>query len=140
MMGTSLRAKALACTFLAGALFGTPAVGQTSGPLYRNFDGNGVDVVRGDYLLSFVEGSIGSGAGRLALERRVGQSGPSQWDGVTFTLSRAYAGATPKVSISLPTSYENFTLSGTSYVSATQRGTTLDGGFGSYTFTAADGT
>jgi RHS repeat-associated protein len=141
MSNHSLRAKALACALLATtALAAAPAAAQSTNPAYRNFDANGVDVVRGDYLLTFTEGSIGSGAGRLTLDRRVGQPGPSQWDGISLTVTRPYSGGSPTIAIGLSSGYENFTMSGTSYVSQSQRGGTLTGGDSAYVYTAADGT
>lgn len=54
---------------------------------FRSLDGNGVDLVTGDLVFSFEEGSIGNGANRLSLLRRSGGQNASQWDG--YRLSRA---------------------------------------------------
>src|SRR4051812_38566308 len=93
MIAISLRAKALACTFLATAAFAAaPALAQSS-PAFRNLDANGVDLTQGDFLTSFSEGSVGSGAASLALLRMAGHYGPtgfsgtSQWDRTLLTVS-----------------------------------------------------
>ena len=58
-----------------------PAYAQAVDPLYRNWDENGVDVVRGDFHFSFQEASIGSGRARLDLVRVTGNVDlPFQWD------------------------------------------------------------
>jgi RHS repeat-associated protein len=139
MTRTSLRAKALACTFLATAAVATPALAQ-SGPTYRNLDANGVDIVRGDYILAFTEGTIGSGASELALLRQVTQNGQqSQWDLINFQLTRPYSGGTETISIALGNIAESFTGSAGSYTSTTHNGGTLTNSSG-YTYTARDGT
>ncbi|HEX9946130.1 MAG TPA: RHS repeat-associated core domain-containing protein [Allosphingosinicella sp.] len=78
MKTTSIRARTLSCALLAGtawsALAAAPAAAQAN-PTFRNLDGNGVDLVRGDFLTSFPEGAIGSGEAELALLRMVGAVG-----------------------------------------------------------------
>jgi hypothetical protein len=106
MKTTSLRARALSCALLAGTalcgLSAAPAAAQSS-PTYRNLDSNGVDLVRGDFLTSFPEGSIGSGEAELALLRMVGATGSngtagsSQWDHILFNI--VSSGTLPRVHI-----------------------------------------
>ena len=55
-----LRAGALSCALLASTALTAPALAQTA-QQFRQPDANGVDVTHGDYLMNFVEGSIGSG-------------------------------------------------------------------------------
>jgi RHS repeat-associated protein len=103
MKTTSIRARALACASLAGtALCGlaAPASAQTA-PEHRTLDSNGVDLTHGDFVMAFVEGSIGSGESELALVRsRIGSgngswhvsSGGHQWDGIHLNKSVGSAG------------------------------------------------
>jgi RHS repeat-associated protein len=131
MNRTSVRAATLACTLLATtALTIQPA---QSSPTFRNFDANGVDIVQGDFLTSFSEGSIGSGSGELQLLRMVGHSGPtgfsgtSQWDHVLLTINSSgtyidWGGHTDK------------------FPGAESRGSTLSGSGNDYFYTARDGT
>ncbi|MEA3009018.1 MAG: hypothetical protein QOJ91_710, partial [Sphingomonadales bacterium] len=135
MKTTSLRAKALACALLAGtALCGlaVPASAQT-GPTYRNLDSNGVDLVRGDFLTSFAEGSIGSGEAELALLRmlgatgNVGSPGSSQWDHILFNI------------VSSGT-YVNFGSRQDKFPGAESRGASLSGSGDFYQYRSPDGT
>jgi hypothetical protein len=106
MKTTSVGAKALGhalqsgtlkrtlCALLAGtALCGLSAPASAQAPTYRNLDSNGVDLVKGDFLTSFAEGSVGSGDSELALFRMLGSiasggaKGSSQFDNITFNLS-----------------------------------------------------
>lgn len=70
----------LVATSILASGVAAPALGQD----YRNLDENGVDLVRGDLLFSFKEGSIGSGEAELALVRQTGHSESTQWDAITF--------------------------------------------------------
>ena len=68
MKTTSFRARAIACALLAGTAYcgltAQPAAAQTARE-HRALDSNGVDLTHGDFVLSFVEGSIGSGEAQL---------------------------------------------------------------------------
>ena len=56
------RSTWLVTGLLATSAFTTPTFAQSAAdPSYRNWDENGVDLVRGDYQLQFNEGTIGSG-------------------------------------------------------------------------------
>ncbi|HEX9947116.1 MAG TPA: hypothetical protein VGA98_06205, partial [Allosphingosinicella sp.] len=135
MKTTSLRARALACALLTGtALCGlaAPASAQTS-PTYRNLDSNGVDLVKGDFLTSFAEGSIGSGDGELALLRMLGATGSngtqgsSQWDHILFNI------------VSSGT-YVDFGSRSDKFPGAETRGASLAGSGNSYQYRSPDGT
>jgi RHS repeat-associated protein len=135
MKTTAFRAKALACALLGGtALCGlsAPASAQSS-PTFRNLDSNGVDLVRGDFLTSFVEGSIGSGEAELALLRMVGATGSngttgsSQWDHIFFNI--------------VPSgTYVDFGSRNDRFPGAESRGASLTGSGNSYRYFAPDGT
>ena len=136
MKTTSLRARALACALLTGTalcgLAAAPAAAQT-GPTFRNLDSNGVDLVRGDFLTSFPEGSIGSGEAELALLRMLGATGSngtlgsSQWDHIIFNI------------VSSGT-YVDFGSRVDKFPGAESRGASLAGSVDSYTYISPDGT
>lgn len=123
MKTTSLRAKALACALLAGTAFcgmaARPAAAQTARE-HRALDSNGVDLTHGDFVMAFVEGSIGSGDGELALVRsKVASgnglwhvsSGGHQWDGIFLAKSVGLSGTI--VSVDKDNRYELFSAPGT---------------------------
>jgi RHS repeat-associated protein len=83
-MTTSLRARTLTCALLTSTaicgLAAAPAQAQTqTAQQHRALDANGVDLTHGDFVLSFVEGSIGSGDAELALIRTAIGSGNGSW-------------------------------------------------------------
>jgi hypothetical protein len=128
------------CTGLAA-----PALAQTE-PLHRNLDANGVDLTLGDFVMSFKEGSIGSGDAELPLIRQGYGDYPSQWDGYSFTKKKS--GAITTIVIGLPGQrWDRFTDAGGAslYSSVTGNGATLiPGSLGSsgvsYTYQTSDGT
>jgi RHS repeat-associated protein len=135
MKTTSIRARALSCALLAGtalcALAAAPAAAQS--PTYRHLDSNGVDLVRGDFLTSFPEGSIGSGEAELALLRMIGATGTngipgsSQWDNIIFNI--------------VPSgTYVDFGSRVDKFPGAESRGASLAGSGGSYQYRSPDGT
>jgi RHS repeat-associated protein len=136
MKTTSIRAKALACALLGGtALCGVaaPASAQVTSPTYRNFDPNGVDLVKGDFLTSFPEGSIGSGEAELTLLRMLGATGSngtqssSQWDHILLNI------------VSSGT-YVDFGSRNDKFPGAESRGASLAGSGSSYQYRSPDGT
>jgi hypothetical protein len=90
------------------ALLSAPALSQTL-PAFRNIDGNGVDLVYGDFVFGFEEGSIGGGQNRLVLTRRSGGATASQWDG--YRLARA--ASSQNVTIITDTTSEFWTFNAT---------------------------
>jgi RHS repeat-associated protein len=136
MTTTSLRARALACALLAGTFYSgvaaTAASAQT-GPTFRTLDPNGVDLVKGDFLTSFPEGSIGSGEAELALLRMVGAIGSngtpatSQWDHILFSTGTAGT-------------YVDFGSRVDKFPGAESRGAALSGSDDYYQYRSADGT
>lgn len=115
---------------LAALALNAPANAQIEPP-YRNWDENGVDLVQGDFELSFKEGSIGSGAAELSMMRFGAGTASSQWDRITYHATRS--GGVTTVRIGLPNgSFEKFENN----VNTKANGGTLVGG----TYTSADGT
>lgn len=84
------RATSFGAVLLASTVIVPPALAQSSSPVFRQVDQNGVDVVNGSALVSFAEGSIGSVEGQLILMRILGATntggtqGASQWDRVLY--------------------------------------------------------
>ncbi|MET1112020.1 MAG: hypothetical protein ABWX67_10895, partial [Allosphingosinicella sp.] len=136
MKTTSSRARTLACALLAGTFYGAVAAtsAQAQGaPTFRTLDGNGVDLVKGDFLTSFPEGSIGSGEAELVLLRMVGAIGgngtraTSQWDHILFSVTSTAA-------------YVDFGSRMDTFPGAESRGAALSGSGDSYAYRSADGT
>ena len=114
-----------------------PVLAQTALP-YRQIDENGVDLVQGDFVMSFKEGSIGSGRGELALVRRNASLAPYDWDRITFRKSGSGAGAI--YTVGLPGGVGD-TFTGSLLTAAKRNGATLTRNTSySYTYMAADGT
>jgi RHS repeat-associated protein len=136
MKTTSFRVRALACALLAGTIYSglaaTPAAAQSS-PTFRALDANGVDLVRGDFLTSFPEGSIGSGEAELVLLRMVGAIGgngtraTSQWDHILFSVTSTAA-------------YVDFGSRVDKFPGAESRGASLAGSGDFYQYRSTDGT
>jgi RHS repeat-associated protein len=142
MNRTSVRRAALSCALLASTAMASPALAQLSPyPLYRNLDENGVDLVRGDFILTLKEGSIGSGDAELALIRTNGSASAHQWDKYTF--DRTVSGTNVTIRIGMPGGfYEQFTgtASGTNYTATKANGASLTGSDSTYNYTSAGGT
>ncbi|MEI6487000.1 MAG: RHS repeat-associated core domain-containing protein [Sphingomonadales bacterium] len=113
-----------------------PAVGQVQ-PAFRSVDANGVDLVNGDLVFGWEEGSIGNGANRLALVRRNGGPEATPWDG--FRLSRAAGSQT--VTITNDTTAETWTWNGGSgtFSNGLSNGRSLTRSGNEYVLTDADG-
>ncbi|MES2444197.1 MAG: RHS repeat-associated core domain-containing protein [Pseudomonadota bacterium] len=132
--GRWARRVALSLTTILASGLAAPVYAQS----FRNLDGNGVDLTRGDYVMSFTEGSIGSGPAELALVRRNLTHLPAQWDSIYFL--RSGSGGGTVVLIGRPGGYvDKFT--GTGLANAKADGATLTQvDPHTYTHQAADGT
>lgn len=99
-------------------------------PTFRTLDANGVDLVQGDFITGFVEGSIGAGEGELVLRRQLDialNTGSSQWDRINLTIS----GGTTSVTIGSRTDL---------FPAANARGITLTATASAYEYRSPDGT
>lgn len=136
----SLR-RSLYVTSALALLVATPAYAQT-GQEYRTIDENGVDLVWGDFVMAFAEGTIGSGEAALTLMRSSGQSLASQWDGMS--LHREVSGLTATYVIRLGNGRKDtFTgpASGSTFAAVKGNGATLTKSNPYYyTYRASDGT
>ncbi len=133
------RRALLSLTTILCSGFAVPALAQS--PPFRNLDANGVDLTLGDVVLSFTEGSIGSGQSELALVRQNSGNYPLQWDGYTF--SRTVSGTTATIMVGQAGRYfDYFTgpAGGTSWSPTKANGATLTLASGVYTYQAAGGT
>mgnify|MGYP006204476057 CR=1 FL=1 len=92
---------------LPALLLASAASAQLTGPAFRNLDSNGVDLTQGDYVLNFVEGSIGSGIDQLTLVRTNTSGRGSQWDNIR--LQKWQNGSTETVDIMLGPVTERWT-------------------------------
>ncbi|WP_395612222.1 RHS repeat domain-containing protein [Allosphingosinicella sp.] len=132
MTKTLLRAGALSCALLASTALTNPACAQTAPPAHRNLDANGVDLARGDFVMAFNEGTIGSGEGALSLVRNAVPSTGNAgllWDGI-----RLWQG-TSQISVYFGPQQETFS---SGFGASNQgNGSTLNS---SFVHTAADGT
>jgi hypothetical protein len=134
-------AHGLSCALLTStALCTQPALAQTAPPAFRSLDANGVDLVRGDHVLGFTEGVVGSGRGALALERvRVGNNGHTAWDAVS--LRRTVSNGVTSFSLWGPVTSGDYSGSGPTYAPANGDGSVIVAlGGNSYRHIAADGT
>lgn len=131
-MHTSRFRAAAFCALLTSTFLSAPAMAQTA-PEFRQADQNGVDLVQGDFLTSFAEGSIGSGQAALELLRVVGNSGfngttgMSQWDHILLNV------------VSSGT-YIDFGTRTAKFPDAQARGETLSGSGSSYVYGDGNGT
>ncbi|CUS44669.1 MAG: RHS repeat-associated core domain-containing protein [Pseudomonadota bacterium] len=131
-MHTSRFRAAAFCALLTSTFLSAPATAQTS-PEFRQADANGVDLVQGDFLTSFAEGSIGSGQSALELLRVLGNTsvngtpGMSQWDHILLNV------------VSSGT-YIDFGTRTAKFPDAQARGETLSGSGSSYVYGDGNGT
>ena len=141
-MNTSFRAGALACALLTSTALVSPAFAQTTSlpPVYKNIDENGVDLTDGKFNLSLLEGSVGTGAGELALISEWGNWAADNFD---RRLSRSVATGSAVIDVFIGSRRRRFTgsSSATSFTSMQADGSTLTkSGPSEYYFTDADGT
>lgn len=139
-MTGSVRRAALACALLTTTCMATAALGQTA-QHFRTVDANGVDLVHGDRVMAFREGSIGSGSAELALVRRNAWRDSSQWDGIFFR--RTTSGLAVTIEVGLPGAIRDTFTGGTastSYTPTKANGASLIRENWDYVYRAPDGT
>jgi RHS repeat-associated protein len=124
---------------LPALLLASAATAQLAGPAFRNLDSNGVDLTQGDYVLNFVEGSIGSGIDQLTLVRTNTSGRGSQWDNIR--LQKWQNGSTETVDIMLGPVTERWTRPNSSspFSSGLANGATLQITGGGFLRRGADG-
>ncbi|GAA4776995.1 hypothetical protein GCM10023219_26000 [Stakelama sediminis] len=81
---------------ILGGTMALPAQAQNWAQ-FRNLDENNIDLTRDEYILSFPEGSIGSGDAELKLMRVSANGMGSQWDHLVLLLTRSGSSVTVKI-------------------------------------------
>ena len=129
----------------AAIALAAPALAQTSDQYkeFRQLDENGVDLVHGDFILTFEEGSIGSRDAKLSLVRRGGGSQALDYDRLQFQRSVSYTmqGTRAFVAISLPDgSFDSFvSVNGAVWTDQKANGGSLTGGGSFYSYRTSSG-
>ncbi len=112
----------------------------TPAPKFTTIDDHGVDLVTGLPFFILEEGGIGSGPGRVAMQRiwAEGAGWQTNWTGGLF---RVTSGGVTKIYIQFAGISDTFSGSGTTWTSDKADGATLTvDGTGYYNYTANDGT
>src|SRR5207253_8537008 len=141
-MTNRISRRAIACALFAStALCGLTAqpahAQQAQAQKFRALDANGVDLTWGDFVMDFVEGSIGSGDSELALVRNApwrdgvydANSNNLNWDRIWLSTDSIHT------TIFVGSRFEQFSPTG-----SLPSGSSLSGSGGSYTYRTADGT
>src|SRR5262249_44993292 len=139
----NLRAIATVLVFFAALAF--TGTGHAQSPVFPAVDGNGVDITMGAFTLSHADVVVGQpGKGGLALVRYQSWTGPNGgWthNHIGYLTSSGPSGLTCVVAIGTFT--ETFTTTSPgctgSFSSDQQRGASMTGGNGLYTYTSGDG-
>lgn len=138
-----LRSKAVVVGLLLGSTaLGLPSVAfaQTPAPKFIDaVDDHSVDLVTGLPYVSMTEGGIGSGKGRVELQRiwAEGAGFVDNWSGGLF---EQYVNSSWHATIELQGISETFTESGTTWTNDKANGGTLVQSNGYFYYTATDGT
>lgn len=130
--------RKIALALLATSALVAPSVARAATPAPRFvdlIDSHGVDLVTGQTFLSMEEGGIGSGPGRVAMQRiwAEGATWVDNWSGGLFVSGG-------KTYVQVAGISETFTLAGGVYVNDKANGATLATVGGVLQFTARDGT
>ncbi|HST35422.1 MAG TPA: RHS repeat-associated core domain-containing protein [Allosphingosinicella sp.] len=123
-------------TLLVTSALTAPASAQQL-PRFNQTDGNGVDLITGEFFFSLTEGSIGSGEGELALVRNwAGAVGMTDnWTGILYQNYGATA-----IVVEFGTYADTFAYAGSGFTNTKANGATLAYADGGYRYTAPDGT
>jgi len=133
-----LRRRILRATLLGSSALAISAA-QSTPPLHQNVDANGVDVVLAQIPVNLNELSIGDADGGFTFVETL--SSNENWsDNWTGGLLYQVLGGVGTYTVINGTTSEQFTVSGTGYVSVKGDGSTLTSGGSGLTFTASDGT
>jgi RHS repeat-associated protein len=142
-MTTSLRTRAVACALLATTSLTIPAIAYAETPAPRfvdTIDDHGVDLVTGLPFLSIEEGGIGSGPGRISMQRTWAE-GAGFLDNWTGGLYAVTSGNATTMYVQFGGISDTFSGSGTSWTSDKAEGATLVVNPDStWTYTGRDGT
>jgi YD repeat-containing protein len=143
-MTNRISRRAIACALLATTSLTLPTIAyaETPAPKYVDtIDDHGVDLVTGLPFLQIEEGGIGSGPGRISMQR-IYAEGAGFVDNWTGGLYAVTANNVTKMYVQFGGISDTFSGSGTTWTSDKAEGATLtvDGVSGQWTYTARDGT
>jgi len=141
-MTNRISRRALACALLATTSLCLPSIAQAATPAPKfvdTIDDHGVDLVSGLPFVSMTEGGIGSGKGRVEVQRiwAEGAGFVDNWSGGLF---QQYVNNAWHATIELQGISETFTQSGTTWVNDKANGGALVETGGYFYYTARDGT
>jgi len=134
--------RKLGIALLASSALIVPAqaLAETPAPRFISPDDHGVDLTSGLPFFQFEEGGIGSGKGRVAMQR-IYASGAGALDNWTGGLYQTGSGGVTTANITLSGISRTFTLSGSTWISDNGDGSTLTSDVNGYfDFTDRDGT
>lgn len=136
-------AKGALAALLATTALGFPSIASaaTPAPKFTSPDQNGINLTSGLVWLSVEEGGIGSGDGRVAMQR-IWAEGAGWLDNWSGGLYKVTSGGVTKAYVQFGGVSDTFTGSGSTWTSDKADGATLtvDGTYGNYVYTARDGT
>lgn len=124
----------------SSALMPASALAETPAPKFVDtIDDHGVDLATGLPFLTIDEGGIGSGPGRIAMQR-IWSEGAGFLDNWTGGLYNVTSGGVTKMYVQFAGYSSTFSGSGTTWTSDKADGTTLAIVIGNWVYTARDGT
>jgi RHS repeat-associated protein len=140
-MTNRISRRAIACALLATTCLSAPALAETPAPKFVDtIDDHGVDLVTGLPFLSIEEGGIGSGPGRVAMQR-IWSEGAGFLDNWTGGLYAVTSNSVTKMYVQFGGVSDTFSGSGTTWTSDKADGATLVvNADWTWTYTARDGT
>jgi RHS repeat-associated protein len=128
-----------ACLATTALALPSVAMAATPAPKRISPDANSVDLTTGLPWVAVEEGGIGSGPGRIALQR-IWSEGAGWLDNWTGGLYSAWDGDVQKMYVQFAGISDTFSGSGSDWTSDKAEGTTLTLEAGNWTYTAKDGT
>jgi len=140
---TKCRKGLVAAALLASTALALPSVAsaETPAPKFTSIDQHSVDLTSGLPWLQLEEGGIGSGPGRVAMQR-IYAGGAGLLDNWSGGLYQVTSGGVTKAYVQIAGISDTFTGSGSSWTADKANGATLtvDGATGRYIYTGRDGT
>lgn len=135
------RAGVLVAALLGTSALASPALAQVApAPKFTSPDQNNVDLSTGLVWYGMEEGGIGSGAGRVAMQR-IWSEGAGWLDNWSGGLYQVTSGGVTKAYVQFGGISDTFSGSGTTWTADKANGATLtvDGSTGYYYYTSSDG-
>jgi RHS repeat-associated protein len=143
-MTSRISRRAIACALLATTALSLPTIARAETPAPKfvdTLDDHGVDLASGLPFFSLEEGGIGSGSGRVSMQRiwAEGAGFVDNWSGGLFDVA---SGGVTKKFVQIAGIDDTFTQSGSTYTADKANGATLvyDSIYVQYIYTSSDGT